>query len=198
MLAVFNAGEYFPARGAALEAGSFTKSYQINVLGVVFGLVPLVERMRERGQGQVAIIGSASAYRGLPLASAYGATKAALNYMAEALKFDLDKMNIRIQMINPGFIETPFTKNNHFAMPALMPVTHASERIVYGLKTGGFEGAFSPPPDPFPEIDQPVPVPALFLVRELGDGRRKRPRTAGKKSKRYIPYSGVTARRAKS
>src|SRR5262245_11960166 len=141
-LAVFNAGNYYPARGYALETDSYTKSFQINVFGVVFGLVPLVERMRERGRGQVAIVGSATAYRGLPLASAYGSTKAALNYMAEALKFDFDKMNIRIQIINPGFIETPLTRNNKFAMPGLMRVTDASKRIVKGLTTGGFEVAF--------------------------------------------------------
>ncbi len=174
VLAVFNAGTYFPARGAALEAGSFTMSYQINVLGVVYGLVPLVELMRERGRGQVAIIGSATAYRGLPLASAYGATKAALNYMAEALKFDLDKMNIRIQMINPGFVETPLTKNNKFAMPALMSVAHASERIAYGLKTGGFEVAFPRRLTIFLKLIHLFPYPLYFWFVNWAMGLRKK------------------------
>ena len=34
--------------------------------------------------------------------------------MAEALKFDFDKMNIRIQVINPGFVDTPLTQKNNF------------------------------------------------------------------------------------
>src|SRR5262245_34416190 len=173
-LAVFNAGNYYPARGYALETDSFTKAFQINVFGVVFGLVPLVERMRERGRGQLAIVGSATAYRGLPLASAYGATKAALNYMAESLKFDFDKINIRIQIINPGFIETPLTRNNKFAMPALMQVREASERILRGLKTGGFEVAFPRRLSFGLKLMNLLPLPTYFWFVNWAMGRRKR------------------------
>jgi NAD(P)-dependent dehydrogenase (short-subunit alcohol dehydrogenase family) len=180
-LAVFNAGNYFPARGYALETSNFTKSFQINVFGVIFGLVPLVERMRERGRGQVAFVGSATAYRGLPLASAYGATKAALNYMAESLKFDFDKMNIRIQMINPGFVETPLTKNNKFSMPALMTVAGASERIVAGLKTGGFEVSFPRRLTFGLKLMNLLPLPLYFWFVNWAMGRRKR--TSGKRKR---------------
>jgi NAD(P)-dependent dehydrogenase (short-subunit alcohol dehydrogenase family) len=142
VLALFNAGTYFPARGDALDVENFRKAYDINVFGVIHGLVPTVERMHARGYGQMALMASATAYGGLPMAAAYGATKAALNNMAEALKFDFDKMNIRIQVINPGFVETPLTHKNNFVMPALMPVDAAAARIVAGLAGGGFEIAF--------------------------------------------------------
>jgi short-subunit dehydrogenase len=183
-LAVFSAGNYYPARGYALETGNYTKSFQINVFGVVFGLVPLADRMRERGRGQIAIVGSATAYRGLPLASAYGATKAALNYMAESLKFDFDKMNIRIQIINPGFIETPLTKHNKFAMPGLMPVTQASKRIAQGLMTGGFEVAFPARLTLMAKLFNLFPHSVYFWFVNRAIGRRKRPGGKGKKPKR--------------
>ncbi len=183
-LAIFNAGEYFPARGDALESASFLKAFEINVFGVVFGLVPVLERMREREQGHVVVMGSVSAYGGLPFAAAYGATKAALNNMAEALKFDLDRMNVRIQIINPGFIDTPFTRNNRFSMPALMPVTRASELIVRGLKTGGFEVSFPRRLTLLLKFINLFPSPVYFWFLNWAMGRRKRPRTAGKKSKR--------------
>jgi short-subunit dehydrogenase len=183
-LAIFNAGEYLPARGDALESTNFIKSFEINVFGVVFGLVPILERMRERGRGHVAVMGSISAYGGLPRAAAYGATKAALNNMAQALKFDLDRMNVRIQIINPGFIDTPFTRNNRFAMPALMSVTRASELIVRGIKTGGFEVAFPRRLTLLLKLINMLPHSLYFAVLTWAMGRRKRPRISGKKSKR--------------
>ena len=84
------------------------------MFGTVNGLVPLVDRMRERGRGQVAVVASVTGYFGWPSAAAYGASKAALNNMAEALKYDFDKLNIRIQVINPGFVDTPLTGKNTF------------------------------------------------------------------------------------
>lgn len=142
VLAVFNAGNYFPARGEKLKTENFVKTYEINLFGVVNGLVPAVEAMKARGLGQIAIVGSVSGYGGLPLASAYGASKAALNNMAQALKFDFDKMNIRIQIVNPGFVETPLTEKNDFAMPGLMKVEDAARRMADGLEHGGFEIVF--------------------------------------------------------
>lgn len=142
VLAVFNAGNYFPTRGDALEAESFVKTYEINVFGVIYGLVPVIERMKAHGRGQVAMVGSVSGYGGLPTASAYGASKAAINNMAAALKFDFDRMNIRLQVVNPGFVDTPLTRKNRFSMPALVPVEKASRRLVDGLRKGGFEITF--------------------------------------------------------
>lgn len=142
VLAVFNAGNYFPTRGEKLSVENFVKTYEINLFGIVNGLVPVVDAMKARGFGQVAVVGSVSGYGGLPLAAAYGASKSAVNNMAEALKFDFDKMNIRIQVINPGFVDTPLTEKNTFSMPGLMKVEDATRRFADGLERGGFEVCF--------------------------------------------------------
>jgi short-subunit dehydrogenase len=142
VLAVLNAGIYLPVRGDALVVDKFVDTYRVNVFGVIHGLVPVVHSMQERGFGHIAIIGSVAGYRGLPLAAAYGGTKASLNYLAAALKFDLDRMNIRIQIVNPGFVRTPATAGNKFRMPALLEVGEASRRIIRGLEKGGFEVCF--------------------------------------------------------
>lgn len=141
-LAIFNAGNYWPTRGEALDIDAFRKTYEINLFGLLNGLVPAVERMKAHGKGHVVLVGSVSGYTGLPAASAYGASKAAVNNMAESLKFDFDRMNIRIQMVNPGFIDTPLTDKNDFAMPALMPVDKAADAMVRGIEQGGFEVTF--------------------------------------------------------
>ena len=142
VLAIFNAGDYFPTRLDGLSTDNFVKTYDVNVFGVINGLVPVLEHMRRRGRGQVAMVGSASAIFGLPAAAAYGASKAALNSMAWSLKYDLDLVNIRIQVANPGFVDTPLTKENRFTMPALMTVENASRRLIEGIRSGGTEFTF--------------------------------------------------------
>jgi short-subunit dehydrogenase len=141
-LAILNAGAYSPTYGGRLETDNFVNMFRLNVFGAVFGLVPLVDRMRHRGFGQVVLMGSVTAYCGLPSAAAYGASKAALNNLAQSLKYDFDKLNIRIQIANPGFVDTPLTAKARFNMPALMPVEKASERLVHGIENGGFEIVF--------------------------------------------------------
>jgi NAD(P)-dependent dehydrogenase (short-subunit alcohol dehydrogenase family) len=174
-LAVFNAGNYFPARGEKLEIENFRKTFEINLLGVVNCLVPVVEHMKVRRKGQLALVSSVSGYGGLPLASAYGASKSALINMAEALKFDFDKLNIRIQIITPGFVETPLTEGNKFKMPALMPVDAAAERIVEGLKSGGFEITFPRRLTWWLKIVNHLPYPLYFAIVNRFTGWKNRP-----------------------
>lgn len=141
-LAVLNAGVYLPVHGEDLHREDFEKTFSVNLNGVVNCLLPAIRHMKARGQGQIAIVSSVTGYGGLPTSAAYGATKAALINLAESLKFDLDKQGIRIQIINPGFVDTPATKNNAFPMPALVKPEVAAERIVAGLNASGFEITF--------------------------------------------------------
>jgi len=87
-------------------------------------------------------VSSVAGYRGLPSGAAYGATKAALINMCEALKPELDASNVKITLINPGFVKTPLTDKNEFAMPFLMDVNAAAERVVRGLEKSRFEITF--------------------------------------------------------
>lgn len=182
-LAVFNAGTYFPTRGERLDTLNVLKTFEINLFGVIFGLVPTVERMRQRGKGQVVFVGSASSYFGWPSASAYGATKAALNNFAEGLKYDFDKMNIRVQVVNPGFIDTPLTKKNNFAMPALMKVDAAAERLAQAIRTGGFETSFPRRFTGFLKLLRMLPMPLRFWFVNRVTGWKTRPMANGKKPK---------------
>lgn len=141
-LAVFNAGSYFPTRGERLDVQNFVRTFELNVFGVIYGLVPVVARMQQRRGGHIVIVGSVTSYVGLPSAAAYGASKAALNSIAEALKYDFDKLNIRLQIVNPGFIATPLTEGQGFPMPGLLPVRNAAVRLASGIRSGGFEITF--------------------------------------------------------
>jgi short-subunit dehydrogenase len=98
--------------------------------------------MRGRKAGHIAVVSSLTAYRGLPYASAYGASKAALTNMCEALKPELDPFGIDLSVIHPGFVKTPLTDENEFPMPFLMESEEAARRIVDGLERRKFEIIF--------------------------------------------------------
>lgn len=141
-LAVLNAGIYLPIEGDVLDVATFRKSFDVNLGGVVNCLVPLSHAMAVRGHGQIAIVSSVAGYGGLPTSAAYGATKAGLTNMAESLKFDFDKMGILLQVVHPGFVDTPATRSNPFSMPMLMDVDKAADALVEGLRGGQFEITF--------------------------------------------------------
>lgn len=142
VLAVFNAGTYVPVHGEELNMRSFRTTYDVNLFGVLNGLIPTVRQMQKRSRGHIVLVGSVTSYFGWPTLAAYGATKAALNNMADALRYDFVKMNIRIQIMNPGFVNTQLAAKNVYLMPALMPVDKASARMLKAIKSGGFETTF--------------------------------------------------------
>tara|TARA_R110002020_G_scaffold23525_9_gene78259 strand:- start:6500 stop:7303 length:804 start_codon:yes stop_codon:yes gene_type:complete len=174
-LAVFNAGVYLPVHAEILKLGDFDKSFAVNLTGVVNCLAPALERMKARRRGQLAIVSSVTGYGGMPTSAAYGATKAALINMAESLKFDLDKLGVHIQVINPGFVDTPATADNAFTMPALMQPGDAAKRIADGLKSSSFEITF---PRRFTYVLkalQFLPYPAYFALMNAATKWKKRP-----------------------
>lgn len=138
-LAILNAGTYIRFGVEEFSATTFSKQMDINVNGTVNCLAPVMAFMMARKQGQIAIVSSLSSYRGLPLASAYGASKAALTNMCEALKVELEPFGITLSLIQPGFIKTPLTDQNNFPMPFLMDAEIAAKRILKGIKKKKFE-----------------------------------------------------------
>ncbi|MCP8688605.1 SDR family NAD(P)-dependent oxidoreductase [Marinobacterium sedimentorum] len=141
-LAVLNAGSHRALTLNEFEVAAFESLMRLNYMGVVNVALPLLERMRRRRSGQMAITASLAGYRGLPTASAYGASKAALINFAEALEFDLKGTGIALSLINPGFVRTPLTDRNTFPMPFLLEPDDAAQRIIRGLRQRRFEIAF--------------------------------------------------------
>ncbi|MCG8486644.1 MAG: SDR family NAD(P)-dependent oxidoreductase [Chromatiales bacterium] len=140
--AFLNAGDYSPMRLKEFNLELFHRLNDVNYLGVVNCLAALLPGMRQRAQGQILITASLSAYRGLPGAAPYSATKAALINLAESLQPELSQLGIRIRLINPGFVATELTEKNDFKMPFLITPAMAAEAIQNQLLSKRFEIRF--------------------------------------------------------
>ncbi len=141
-MAILNAGTHEPMSADDFSVATARRLVEINLMGTINCLAPLLARMRARGRGQIAIVASVAGYGGLPTAAAYGATKAALINMVEALKPDCDRLGIKLQLVNPGFVKTPLTDKNDFPMPFLLPVEQAVDAFIAGLASDRFEIVF--------------------------------------------------------
>ncbi|SDE10717.1 SDR family NAD(P)-dependent oxidoreductase [Kordiimonas lacus] len=141
-LAILNAGTHQPTSARQFDLATHERLMQVNYMGVLNCLEAVLPSMRARGRGQVALVASLAGYRGLPMASAYGASKAALINFAESIREELKLDGIDVRLVNPGFVKTPLTDLNDFPMPFLMPVDKAAARIVKGLAGAGFEVTF--------------------------------------------------------
>lgn len=119
--------------------------FDINVTGLLNTVLPAIGPMQQRGHGQIALMSSAAAFRGMPSAPAYSASKAAVRAYGEALRGTLAPAGIRVSVICPGFVRSRITDANRFHMPLLMDADRAARIIRRGLARNKARIAF-----PFP------------------------------------------------
>ncbi len=120
-----------PTRDAAdMDAAEVAGVINVNVIGAVNSVAAVIPGMVKRGSGQLVIISSLAAYRGLPKSAAYCASKAAVSAFFESLRLDLEPRGIAVTIIHPGFIKTPLTAGRDAQMPFLMELDDAVKKIV--------------------------------------------------------------------
>ena len=141
-LAILNAGTYKADSAEQFSASAFHNTVSTNLIGAAHCLEALLPRWIDRRRGHLAVVSSVAGYRGLPTALGYGATKAALINLCEGLRFDFDRLGLKVQVINPGFVRTPLTDRNPFPMPFIIEAEDAANRIVKGLAGNAFEITF--------------------------------------------------------
>lgn len=141
-LVVLAAGTHKPIEIEDFCVNTFRDLIDINLIGVINCLAAVTPGFVAERSGHIAIVSSVAGYGGLPTASAYGATKAALINMTEALKPDFDRNGLKIQLVCPGFVRTPLTDKNTFSMPFLMEPEDAAEAFYRGLQSDRFEISF--------------------------------------------------------
>jgi short-subunit dehydrogenase len=120
----------------AEDTAVFAQILATNVTATVATFSPFVAAMKARGQGRLVGIGSVAGIRGLPGGGAYSASKAAVISYCESLRVELHATGVRVVTIAPGYIDTPMTRGNSYAMPFLMPVERFSARAVAAIAAG--------------------------------------------------------------
>ena len=107
-------------------------TFKTNVFGVLNTVTPAVEIFKKRKDGSkkiVALTASIAGYHGLPSCPSYSASKACVKAYGEALREDLKKDNIQVNVICPGFVRSRITDKNTCPMPFFMQADKAAEII---------------------------------------------------------------------
>lgn len=144
-LVIANAGISAGTAGGPESFNQVKKIFSTNVDGVLNLIHPVIDKMKVRKKGQIALVSSLAGFRGLPSSPAYSASKSAVRVYGEALRGNLGKLGIEVNLICPGYVKTPMTDVNEFPMPFLMDASKAAEIIKRGLAKNKSRIAF-----PFP------------------------------------------------
>ncbi|PKM31398.1 MAG: short-chain dehydrogenase [Gammaproteobacteria bacterium HGW-Gammaproteobacteria-11] len=140
--AILNAGccEYVDVDH--FDSALFQRVMQANVQGSVHCIEVALPLLRKGDQPRLVGVGSSVTFLPLPRAEAYGASKAAMRYLFQALELDLAQWKIGVTLVSPGFVETPMTAVNDFPMPMQVSSDKAAEIIIRGLHKGKREIRF--------------------------------------------------------
>lgn len=131
-LLIANAGISHPTGAAAMNVPGVEEVLRVNFFGVVYAVEAVLPGMLARGAGHVVGVSSLAAFKGLPGAAAYCASKAAVNNYLEGLRIELRRSGVAVTAVCPGFVNTPIVANNP-TMPFLMEPAAAADRILNAL-----------------------------------------------------------------
>jgi short-subunit dehydrogenase len=133
-LLVANAGVGAPTLLEPVNIDAIEKMIGVNLLGVIYSIEAVLPDMLSRRSGHLAAVSSMASYRGLPGESAYCASKSGVNSYMEGLRIQLRDRGIAVTTICPGFVKTPMTAVNDFAMPFVVEADVAARRIARALR----------------------------------------------------------------
>ncbi len=130
-----------------VRPADFQRAIEVTFLGQVWGTMVALSKMRPRDRGQIVNVGSALAFIGIPLQSAYCASKFACRGFFESTRAELihEKSHIRMSMVHLPAVNTP--------------------------QFDWCQTVFDDHPQPAPPIYQPQ-IPAKFILEVALDGRR--------------------------
>lgn len=142
-IAFLNAGIGDNSLVQNLDAGRVEKIIRVNFMGVIYWLDVLLKEMQIANKGLIVITSSLAAFKGLPGAAAYNASKAALNAFIESAQIDLLATGIKVVNLMPYFLITEMTGADTQRNPRIWTSSDkAAKLIIAKLKKGRQEIIF--------------------------------------------------------
>jgi short-subunit dehydrogenase len=123
---------------AQMRADEYRRVTEVNYLGTVHGTLAALRHMRARDAGVVVQVGSALAYRSIPLQSAYCGSKAAIRGFTDSLRCELlhDRSRVKVTMVQLPAVNTPqfeVVRNRLEAHARPVPPIYQPETIAEGI-----------------------------------------------------------------
>jgi short-subunit dehydrogenase len=112
------------------------RTFATNNVGMAATFHPFIPAMAQRGSGALVGIASVAGIRGLPGHGAYCASKAAVISYCESLRGELRASGVKVVTICPGYVDTPLTHRNRYAMPFLMQASEFADRAFRAIEAG--------------------------------------------------------------
>ncbi len=139
---VLTAGAYWPFGAKNWNAEQAVTMADTNFTGFLRVLGQVVPGMVERDAGHIVLTSSLTGFRGLSGSIGYSASKAGIMSLAECMHADLRRTNVRVQVVNPGFIRTRLTDKNDFRMPFIMEPEDAAREMFEHMNSDSFKKSF--------------------------------------------------------
>jgi NAD(P)-dependent dehydrogenase (short-subunit alcohol dehydrogenase family) len=152
---ILNAGTCEYVDCAHFDAALVERVVRTNLLASSYCVQEALPLLRLGKRPHLVAVASSVTYLPLTRAEAYGASKAGLRYLFEALRIDLAHEGIDVTLVSPGFVDTPLTASNDFAMPMSWPVDKAAKHIAERLNR------------PRRPLEIAFPAPFIFALRLL-------------------------------
>lgn len=136
---IYNSGISPVVTEGKFDPATLRSVLAVNLIGAFTCVSSMLETWKKQGGGHLVLVGSVAGYRGLPMALSYCASKAGIISLAESLAIDLDPMNVKVQICNPGFVKTRMTDKNEFPMPMMITPEKAAIAFARGMESNRFE-----------------------------------------------------------
>jgi NADP-dependent 3-hydroxy acid dehydrogenase YdfG len=153
-LVIANAGVGRPTSARKMDWTAVKQIMDVNVTAACVTVAAALPQMIARDRGQVVMVSSLAAFRGMPREAAYCGSKAAVATFMESVRVDLRGTGVRATTVYPGFVKTAMTAKNKFPMPFLVELDEAVEVMARGIDRGDATIAY--------------PLPMVAITRGLG------------------------------